>query len=344
MFLATQKIKLFNILDDMRVAFPKYADTLGSEFTDETQLVRKTAAVEVLDIQSASGIIVSRISSISVDTYNEVILPEGIDKSDYETNNVVLWSHDYGGSLPVGECIWLKPYPAKTPQDYRAATKYYLDKEFPAEVYDHQRQGRPIGYSVGFIPTKYVRNGDDDWGEVFENWRDRYAAYKGIKSKKNIPTPDLIYTKCKLLEYSVTPVGANPDAVAIYVEKGFIEQEEAERYTIQSTDTEGDDNDMPEMTDEQFEEFMKRVRGSDDLKKYMLELKAEADKEEEPPQEPAPPAEPEPEIDIEAEIHTAVSEAMKGLDLTLDLSVPEALAKFSMTDLIAEIQGKPKEQ
>jgi hypothetical protein len=222
----------------MRAVVPKLADDLGTSFNDDTLLVRKAASFDFVDDQGVdestnTGIIVGRITSLSVDTYNEVILPEGLDDTRYAKNNVVLRDHSYTGYLPHGESAWRKIYPSKKPTEVRAATKYYLDDDWGRKVYEHRSKGRPLGYSIGFIPVKYIFQDDDDWDDVLEKWMDRYAAYRGngVK-KKDIPIPDLIYLKWILLEYSDVVVPANPDTVQMWVQRGLIESSEADRYTI----------------------------------------------------------------------------------------------------------------
>lgn len=236
--LMANRVKLFDILDDIRKAFPGYADLLGSEFDDDTILIRKAGPAETVEVQATEHIIIGRISTIAVDTYQEVVLPEGMDISHYEKNRVVLWGHNYLDFLPHAENAWLTPYPRKKPHEIRAATKYYTDQERGREIYSHREQKRPLGYSIGYIPIKDITPNDDNWKETLEEWQDRYSEYKGGNiSKRSIPSPRLITAKWILLEYSDVVVPANPDAVQIYVEKGFIKPEQIPDYTIVSEDT-----------------------------------------------------------------------------------------------------------
>lgn len=236
--LMANRVKLFDVLDDMRKAFPAYADLLGREFDDETVIVRKAGPAETLDVQPDQHVIVGRISTIAVDTYQEVVLPEGMNTSHYDKNRVVLFGHNYLDFLPHGENVWLTPYPRKKPHEVRAATKYYTDKERGRDVYDHREKRRPLGYSIGYIPAKDITPSDDNWKETLEEWQDRFAEYMGGNiSKRNMPTPRLITKDWILLEYSDVVVPANPDAVQIYVEKGFIKPEQIPEYTIEGGNT-----------------------------------------------------------------------------------------------------------
>lgn len=275
MFQATQKLKLFSILDDMRVAMPGLVDQLGSDYTDETILVRKSAPSEILEVEAASRIIVGKITTLDVDTYNEVVLPEGMDKTSYEKNNVVLWGHNYGDFLPHAECKWLRAYPTKSPVEIRAGTQYYEASPsalFPnnGEIYDYRSKRRPLGYSIGFIPKVTITQELEEWDDVLEQWQDRYSVYTRGKIKKaDMPMPDLFYKDWVMLEYSDVVVPANPGAVAVYVEKGFIQAEEAEEYTLE---TEQDDL-PPAKAGMEIDDPMPEIR------KYVRSIIAEYDEE-----------------------------------------------------------------
>jgi len=241
----TQKKKLFDVLDNMRVAFPDFADELGSEYTDETILVRKAGPSETLEVQPIvqnattgkdEGIIIGDITTLAVDSYREVVLPEGMNPTRYAKNNVVLRAHNYTDFLPHGENAWLKFYPKSAPTRVRAATKYYLDDDYGLKVYNYRAAKRPLGYSIGFIPTQETWREMEDWQDELEKWQDRFSKHTGGSvARADMPVPELIYLNWILLEYSDVVVPANPDTVALYVAKGLIEPGEADELIIEST-------------------------------------------------------------------------------------------------------------
>lgn len=323
----TSKMKLFEVLENIRTAFPDYADALGAEYTDETMLVRKAGASETLEVQPVTqnaatgkdeGIIIGDITTLSVDSYNEVVLPEGMDKTRYDKNRVVLRAHNYIDFLPHAENAWLKAYPTNAPTRIRAATKYYLDDDYGLKVYKHRSAKRPLGYSIGFIPTKVAFGDSEDWGDQVEMWQDRYSKHTGGSvARADMPTPDMIYLNWQLLEYSDVVVPANPDTVASYVAKGLIPPEKAAEYTI-----EGAEDPPADDSDEKLAQIIEALKESPDLAAYFKSLV-----------EP----EPEPQVDIMA----AVAEAMENVPELKEITIPErtAFKDFSISSVIAKAQG-----
>ena len=141
-----------------------------------------------------------RASDDTVDRYNEVIIAEGWDLEDYVKNPVVMQFHDYN-LWALGKAV------AVGVRD----NALYIDAEFdPPEVdpsadlvYKKIRHGSVTAGSVGFIPRDYVTRGTEK-GNLPENKEllDRY------------PNAGRIYTKQSLLEWTICPVPANPNALA----------------------------------------------------------------------------------------------------------------------------------
>lgn len=134
-----------------------------------------------------------RASDDTVDRYDEVILADGWDFADYIRNPVVMLYHKYD-DLPVGKATAIGVRDGAL----------YIDVEFDPEHIDARADtvlrkidhGTISAGSVGFIPIKCVMPNEDK--ELFEK-------YPGARR---------IYTKCSLLEWTITPVPANPNALA----------------------------------------------------------------------------------------------------------------------------------
>jgi HK97 family phage prohead protease len=130
------------------------------------------------------GVLPFRISTADVDRSRDIVKVEGWRTANWERNPVVLFGHDYR-SLPVAKGLEIRK------SDALVATAEFPSRElydFGNTVYALLREGYLNAASVGFAPMKYSRN-EDRGGIDFEEQ--------------------------ELLEFSVVPVPANPNALLI---------------------------------------------------------------------------------------------------------------------------------
>lgn len=147
------------------------------------------------------------ISTVSIDTYGEVMLPKGAQLKYYKKNPMVLWGHDYREPENVmGTNLEIEAVDT----GLMALTQFALSEEKAARVYRLYKGKHLRMWSVGFIPIKGMKpepkkpKKDVDFEKLYE-W---------------LPNPEevqWIHQKWRLLEYSAVPVGANPDALTIAV-------------------------------------------------------------------------------------------------------------------------------
>lgn len=148
---------------------------------------------------NADRVIRFRASDESLDRYDEVILAAGWKLENFAKNPVMMQFHDYN-SWPIGRVV------AAGVKD----NALFLDGEFDPPDVDESADlvfrkilhGSIKAGSVGFIPVSWMRPGDaapnKDASELF-------AKYP--KAKK-------IYIEQELLEWTICPVPANPNALA----------------------------------------------------------------------------------------------------------------------------------
>lgn len=120
------------------------------------------------------------ITTPALDLENDRIFPEGIDLSGFRQNPVVLWAHQ----------TWIPPVGTATTLDVtssgiRAKWRWLKDDEFADRVRNAWDQGVLRGVSVGFLPLETKPNA---------------AGGKDI-------------VRSRLLEFSIVPIGANPETV-----------------------------------------------------------------------------------------------------------------------------------
>lgn len=185
------------------------------------EMVRKGYTSKIDDVSREERSLVSRISTSRVDRDGDVLIPGGMDRTDY--NGMVLWCHDYGPmSLPLGRNLWVK----NTETDIIAKTQF-SDLPFSRDVFKLYGEGILNSWSVGFIPDDQRAPTDEDT-KLNPAWRDVRR----------------IVAKWSLLEYSAVKIPANPDALTLSVGKSMglsdetiqllnLKEEEGEPWPIQ---------------------------------------------------------------------------------------------------------------
>jgi phage head maturation protease len=184
--------------------------------------ITKAFSTEVSISADEPRCVVAKISTAAVDRDGEVLIPAGCNSKDFEKNPVVFYNHDYE-SLPVGKCLAIKRVEdaliaktefAKRPDGHPA------DEEWLPDTLLSLFQQKVInGFSVGFT--------------VLEG---RPASERDIETFGG--GCRRVFSKWKMLEYSVAPLPCNQNAVALAVSKGILKAATARKMF-------GDDYDKP---------------------------------------------------------------------------------------------------
>jgi phage head maturation protease len=149
---------------------------------------REGIFVEQRILDEEERIVKARINTKTLDRYSSVVLPEGVILDNYLANPVVLWNHN--PFFVVGQALELTVTP-----NYIDAVWQFVSSEIKDplvhDLWVLTRDGILRGYSVGFYPLEV------DWENKL------YEEQRG-------PT----FTKWDLVEFSLTPIPANPDALA----------------------------------------------------------------------------------------------------------------------------------
>lgn len=135
---------------------------------------------EIKEVEGADRTLRFRISTGSVDRDRDTIAPAGWKLSNYKKNPIVLWAHDYS-SLPIARTTKIK-----VDGDALVATAEFADHPFADTVYRMLKGGFLKATSVGFEPLKHA-------------YDDKRGGYDFLEQE--------------LLEFSVVPVPANPEAL-----------------------------------------------------------------------------------------------------------------------------------
>jgi Caudovirus prohead serine protease len=144
--------------------------------------------------------VVSRITTDAVDRFETVVLPQGIDRSEYEQDRVVLWEHGLDkarGRVPIGRNLWIKPTPDR--RGLIAKTEF-ADDEFSRGLHDLYRDGFLRGWSIYGTP----QGGKAMTGP---------PTAAELKARPELSRCKTVYRSVLLREYSATPTPGNADCL-----------------------------------------------------------------------------------------------------------------------------------
>src|SRR3990167_5238826 len=139
------------------------------------------------------------ISTINADRDKDHVIPEGMDASNFMKAPVLMWSHggsDRYASLPIGTVTSLNVTPG---QGITASWRWLENDPMADRVRNAWNQGVVRGTSIGFRPTKMEPN-----------------AEGGVD-----------HLAWELLELSVCPIPANPEAVRTLKALGLVDDMKA---------------------------------------------------------------------------------------------------------------------
>ncbi len=146
-----------------------------------------TGYVDVKEIGEAGIINVAVATDASIDRDGEIVDPAGLDTKNFEKNPVLLYAHDYR-SDPIGKVLEI----TRDGSRILFRPQLAVDISPRAKMYFEMiKAGILNAFSIGFIPKE---------------WSDRDNGAGG----KN-----RVFTKTELLEISLVPVPANPNALVL---------------------------------------------------------------------------------------------------------------------------------
>ena len=160
----------------------------------------------------------SRITTDSLDRQGEVLIPDGMDASEFQKTGGVFWNHDYDRpvALPQGKMTRGANY-VEWSAEFMKRPEGYEGEFFPdfARAFVTQAVAAGIfpGVSVGFISTRGRRATAED-------------------KKKYGDGVEYVHSNWKLLEFSIAPVQANQDAFVVAIGKGLMKRDVIERMGI----------------------------------------------------------------------------------------------------------------
>jgi HK97 family phage prohead protease len=146
-----------------------------------TDLIRKQFTTEIESLSDRVRRFI--VSTAAVDRDNDSISPKGWNLANYRKNPVVMFAHDYS-SLPIAKAVSIRA----------TGTQLISDCEFPpAGLHPFADQVLAM-IDGGFLNATSV-------------------GFRPLKSSPNVTRGGTDYQEQELLEYSIVPVPANPEAI-----------------------------------------------------------------------------------------------------------------------------------
>ncbi len=146
------------------------------------------------------------VSTRDIDREAEILDPDGVVLTEFKKAPQVLWGHDYS-QPPIGSDRVIE----KDGYGVRAITKY-AETEMGNDVWMLRRDGHLNTSSVGFVPMKTTRRGEDGWDALTKKLAAKWAM-DVVKFEK----VDAVISKWLLLEHSDVSVPANINARTIAI-------------------------------------------------------------------------------------------------------------------------------
>jgi len=213
----------------------RYVAELSEEYKKNPVFVRKSFVVEVdekFEIEAGERAAIRWVSTIDVDRDREILMPDGCRLTEFRKAPQVLWGHNYR-MPPIGRDAWIKKWPKDNPKGILAKTIYAMTP-MAEEIWSLVSGGFLRTSSVGFIPLKSVRSGEQGFDKLCDKIEQIYGTNLGDRSKLR-----KIYTDWLLLEHSDVSVPANINALTVAVGKGLeLSEELLEELGIEKSDIE----------------------------------------------------------------------------------------------------------
>lgn len=231
------KIKLDSFLSKLPAELQESVSAAVKGDT-KNHYVRRMASVNEFksaDDQVAEGYASTR----TLDRDNEIVMPDGVDLSQFKKAPVLLWGHNWN-EPPIGgdDDIVSDGFGLK-------AKMKFANTDRAKEIWSLVKDGFLKTSSIGFIPIDWVYADERGFGEIID----------GLKAKWPELTNDIvdkierIFTKSILLEHSIVPVPSNIDSlVTAIVGKALnISEETVERLSLTIPEKKDEEEDKKEV-------------------------------------------------------------------------------------------------
>lgn len=189
--------------DFLPTTFPRYP---GWTYPVKGGLAMAAPSVEAMppELDRATCAVTTVCVTPTVDRQGEILEPMGGVYDDFAKAPIILFDHRMQYPKPIAKAADETGNLQIFPSESYVKSKHYFrqDDPFAMDIFRMIDDGFMPGVSVGFDPVP--------------------TQYEIIGSRPDGRGKALHYYQWKLLEISHTPLGVNPDALTVYVQKGKV--------------------------------------------------------------------------------------------------------------------------
>jgi hypothetical protein len=182
-----------------------------------SQKLIRTINPEVKIISAEEGIVDYIASNETTDSYSEIVSAKGWRFTRFKKNAPFVDSHNYWSIEKLLGKVESFAVVGKSLVERVRWAKNVEENTLAKLGWKMTEGGFLKAVSVGFIPTRWVRNGGEGWNDALKSI--------GLKPEEG-EAIRFIYLEQEQIELSACIIGANPDALAKSYNEGFVKDDD----------------------------------------------------------------------------------------------------------------------
>lgn len=181
-----------------------------SQIPEEQRIIKRmdmntNITLDTTDEKTATGY----ISTISIDSDGDIVMPDGMDMSRFEKNPTVYVNHEVKVEKIIGKAVAI----SKTDTGILAKTQF-ADTYLANTVWKLVKGGFAKTFSIGFAPLSFMNKGTVEFNRTVETLKSMHPTIFSDTSKLK-----RIISKSLMLEYSLVGIPANEDSLVLAVKQ-----------------------------------------------------------------------------------------------------------------------------
>jgi len=191
-------------------------DAVRRDTTETVDIIKAAPKFEgEPKIESGSRVFPIIVSTRQIDRDNEIVMPRGLDMSEWKKTGVIIPGHDYS-QMPIGKAVWVGVNDYGVKMHIEAAPTEEGEKLLALAKF------MPLTASIGMGPGEFLRAGTPEFNKATRKMLNEWPEF----NEKILDQLTGIISKAVLWEVSIVSVPANSNAVQTALAKAAISDDE----------------------------------------------------------------------------------------------------------------------